>query len=307
MRARVFIGSSLKALEVAEQVRTQFEDHYDVTLWNKNVFRPGESFLDSLLRTANHCNFGIFVFAADDALETTEIAVRDNVIFECGMFFGKVGRRRSFFLVPRDVKNLHWPTDLSGVSPAHYQSDCRDIAEACTAIEEMMEEELHADERTSLNGDWEETWEVPGTSIFSGKNQARAEVLHIGNQFLAVCHDERLPFSLKGIVEWPFITGTWASNPEGGRGYFGAFQLRMHSFGHKLDGRMVGFDQEGIQTGTWCWERPAEWKAMALKKNATIANPARKEPALKRLLANIWPKNLHAEVDWGKPRGKEAW
>jgi len=45
----------------------------------------------------------------------------------------------------------------------------------------------------------------------------------------------------------------------------------------------------------------------ALKKDATLVEPARKKLKLKRLLASISPKNVHAEVDWGKPKGKEAW
>jgi len=258
MRARVFVGSSLEALPVAEEVQKQFEQRYDVTLWNKKVFRPGENFLDALLRTANKCNFGIFVFAADDAVtrNTSERAVRDNVVFECGMFFGRLGRWRSFFLVPRDVESLHLPTDLAGVAPAHYQSNCADLADACNAIDEMMKEQLRGlDERTSLNGGWEETWLVPAAGgPWAGEHRAHAEVLHIGNQFLAVCHDKDLPFSVEGTVEWPFITGTWASNKEGS--YFGAFQLQVHPTGHKMKGSMVGFDSAGeIPLGTWVWER----------------------------------------------------
>ena len=213
----------------------------------------GVNFLDSLLRIASHFNFGIFVFAADEARDTTERAVRGNVLFECGMFFGRVGRRRSFFLVPRDVENLHWPTDLAGVAPAHYQADCGDIAEACTAIDEVMKEELHVGEQTCLSGEWEETWVVPGTGYWGGQNRAPAEVLHIGDQFLAVCHDARLPFSVKGTVKWPFITGTWASDAEGA--YFGAFQLKTRGSGLEMNGLMVGFDSENnIPAGTWSWK-----------------------------------------------------
>jgi antitoxin component of MazEF toxin-antitoxin module len=31
------------------------------------------------------------------------------------------------------------------------------------------------------------------------------------------------------------------------------------------------------------------------------------KPTLKGLLAKVTPENVHAEVYWGKPRGKEAW
>jgi len=32
----------------------------------------------------------------------------------------------------------------------------------------------------------------------------------------------------------------------------------------------------------------------------------RKKPTLEELIAQITPANRHAEVDWGKPRGKEV-
>lgn len=43
------------------------------------------------------------------------------------------------------------------------------------------------------------------------------------------------------------------------------------------------------------------------KKGANSVEPARKKLTLKQLLANISPKNVHAEVDWGKSRGNEVW
>jgi antitoxin MazE len=39
----------------------------------------------------------------------------------------------------------------------------------------------------------------------------------------------------------------------------------------------------------------------------TIPMPVKKKPKLQQLLARITPENVHAEIDWGKPKGKEAW
>jgi antitoxin component of MazEF toxin-antitoxin module len=33
----------------------------------------------------------------------------------------------------------------------------------------------------------------------------------------------------------------------------------------------------------------------------------KKKPRLRRLLEKVSPENVHAELDWGKPRGKEGW
>lgn len=43
------------------------------------------------------------------------------------------------------------------------------------------------------------------------------------------------------------------------------------------------------------------------KNGAIVAKPAKKKPALKELLAKVTPENVHEEIDWGKPRGKETW
>jgi antitoxin component of MazEF toxin-antitoxin module len=43
------------------------------------------------------------------------------------------------------------------------------------------------------------------------------------------------------------------------------------------------------------------------RKHATTVKPPKKKPSLEQLLAKVTPRNLHAEVDWGKPKGKEVW
>jgi hypothetical protein len=269
MKAKIFIGSSREAVSAAKIVskyfmQKRFKGCYQVACWNdtkQGVFPPTEFGLESLMGAAHDYNFGIFVFAADDQAairNSIQLVTRDNVVFECGMFFGRLGRHRTFLLVPRHIE-LHVPSDLAGLNVAYYQAGNRGIADACSAIEKEIRKQLHKHESPSLSGKWHQTWRVPDTGSFQGPNRATADVLYFDDQFLANCDDQRQPFSVCGTIEKGFITGTWHNL--GSLGYFGAFQLRIHPMGHRLKGVLVGFRQTGeIATGTWLWERPGAVK-----------------------------------------------
>jgi predicted nucleotide-binding protein len=56
------------------------------------------------LDALDDAKFGLFVFALDDltAIRGQEMrTARDNVIFELGLFVGRLGREHSFVLMPK--------------------------------------------------------------------------------------------------------------------------------------------------------------------------------------------------------------
>src|SRR6266568_2971150 len=98
MRTRVFVGSSSEALAVCRAIQEELAYEFDVTVWNQDIFRLSHDALDSLLRALDRSDAGIFIIRPDDLLETRGIAkhvARDNVLFEIGMFFGRLGRDRT--------------------------------------------------------------------------------------------------------------------------------------------------------------------------------------------------------------------
>src|SRR5437870_1749662 len=89
----------------------------------KIFFELSSSTLDSLLTALNQSDFGIFVLSADDIAKIRKkqfAAARDNVVLELGLSIGRLGKHRTFFVVPRDVQDFHLPTDLVGMTPATF-------------------------------------------------------------------------------------------------------------------------------------------------------------------------------------------
>jgi len=123
-KPRVFVGSSLEGLAIAEIVAGHIAADFEPSLWTKGLFLPGTYPLDALENALHDSMFGIIVGTADDALTkkgVTAPTIRDNLVFELGLFFGALGRRRAILLVPRGA-TLTLPSDLDGLTLARYQS-----------------------------------------------------------------------------------------------------------------------------------------------------------------------------------------
>lgn len=125
MKPRAFVGSSVEGLAVAYAVQQNLLYHAEITVWSQGVFQLSAGSVDSLLEVLSSSDFGIFIFTPDDITtirKQTSSAIRDNVLFELGLFMGKLGKDRAFFMVPDNVSDLHLATDLIGVNPARYEA-----------------------------------------------------------------------------------------------------------------------------------------------------------------------------------------
>lgn len=127
-KPRLFIASSVESLAVAEAVNVNLDHEFEVTLWKNGTFKLSSSTIDDLVEKSSLVDFALFIFAPDDIAtirSRNEHVVRDNVIFEMGLFVGAIGKSRSFILKPRDIE-MHLPTDLLGVTPADYDTSRTD-------------------------------------------------------------------------------------------------------------------------------------------------------------------------------------
>lgn len=139
---RVFIISSAEALPIARAVQSAFEfDPFLVTLWPDGVFKVANYTLQSLEDEIDRSDFAIAITHPDDVVESrneTWPTPRDNVIFELGLFMGRLGRARAILMEPRDEK-VKLPSDMAGITTISYRFDPKKdtdalLAPACTRL-----------------------------------------------------------------------------------------------------------------------------------------------------------------------------
>ena len=131
-RPSVFIGSSTESLEVARKVKSHFPSElFEVDIWDEGIFGKTTSFggeatnAEQLKNFTDIYDFAIFIFVPDDKIvsqtrkdlsgkDKEAYATRHNVVFEFGLFLGRIGAKRSFILFDDDVKYFvdHFFTDL---------------------------------------------------------------------------------------------------------------------------------------------------------------------------------------------------
>lgn len=143
---KVFIVSSREALPIVRLIRQQFEyDPFVAIGWEQGVFRASNYTLEDLEARLDDSDFAIAVAHKDDIVISRNDewpTVRDNVIFELGLFMGRLGRRRAFLMEPRE-RNLKLPSDMAGLTTVPYRyvpgnDAAAYISTACDRLRELI-------------------------------------------------------------------------------------------------------------------------------------------------------------------------
>jgi len=118
-RPSVFIGSSAESISIVDKVKALFPiEEFEVDTWYDGVFGvtksedevKGLSNMEWLTNFTDIYDYAIFLFLPEDMLKSklrrdndgelkTAYVTRHNVVFEFGMFLGKIGAKRCFILM----------------------------------------------------------------------------------------------------------------------------------------------------------------------------------------------------------------
>lgn len=160
VKPKVFVASSSESLNLANAVQENLQHDSDVTIWSQASFDPGDVIIDSLLEIVERNDFGVFVFARDDLTEIRgkkQGSVRDNVLFELGIFMGRRGRKHCVFIVPSHLSDFRLASDLGGIITAVYDEDFAErnalaaLGPACHQITRVLEK-LSGGPQTASSG-----------------------------------------------------------------------------------------------------------------------------------------------------------
>lgn len=152
----IFIGSSSEGLEFARSVRSLLTKDAEITMWDEGFYGPGSTFIETLVNALPRFDFAILVLTPDDLVSSRQsesVSPRDNVIFELGLFMGRIGRSRTFMLQQANA-NLKIPTDLSGVTMLSYEWPRTDknsrsaVGAACDTIRDIIRDLGISDTKT---------------------------------------------------------------------------------------------------------------------------------------------------------------
>ena len=119
---KLFIISSTEALPVAKELRAQLEHDVFSTVWTDGVFFAGGYPLEALEKAVGESDFAVAIAQPDDVVRSRkkmQPTLRDNVLFELGLFMGKLTRHRAILIHPR-VPSLKIPSDLHGLTLLSY-------------------------------------------------------------------------------------------------------------------------------------------------------------------------------------------
>jgi hypothetical protein len=150
-KKRVFVGSSTESLSLADKAKSLLESEFEVTIWNESiwensVFKLNQNFLNDLLKASLQFDFGLLLGTNDDKVVYRGVELmqpRDNVLFELGLFMGRLGLSKCAFVIDKELKLL---SDITGISLARFdKGDVKSYIDAINSVKEFFKHQQESD------------------------------------------------------------------------------------------------------------------------------------------------------------------
>jgi predicted nucleotide-binding protein len=142
-RPRLLLGSSAAALPIAREIQAGLAaDSIVAKLWTDRVFDASSFILDSLQSVMETMDFAVVLLAPDDlAAAGGEVpaALRDDLIFQLGVFVGSLGRERVALVVPQGA-GTGIPVELLETPPIELAAGdpAAGMAALCAALSALI-------------------------------------------------------------------------------------------------------------------------------------------------------------------------
>lgn len=179
---RLFIGSSTEQKVVAASLKLALDKarrasgvELECDVWYRQ-FEPTWLTLEVLEKALGANDYGVFIFAPDDVVISRKRrtpAVRDNVLFEFGLWMGRYGRGRCVVVAPEGA-GLRIPSDLAALGYIQYSPP---------------------EDRTSIDG-WERQLTEPAIEILKAVQKYGATPEALRNTDVSIG-----PSSVPGITQ----------------------------------------------------------------------------------------------------------
>lgn len=124
---KVFIGSSSEGQAYTDALQALLEkrrSNVEWVMWSGDAFSLGRTNIENLVQNADKCDYAILVVAPDNVTVsrgTERPSPRDNVVFEIGLFIGRLGRDRTAIVAEERAQEA-LPTDLLWVMAADFRT-----------------------------------------------------------------------------------------------------------------------------------------------------------------------------------------
>jgi len=201
-KPKLFIGSSNEELSLSREAAGILAADFDVTIWDepissKAVFRFNQNFLSELLRASLQFDFGLIIGTADDKVIVRGVEVlepRDNILFEAGLFIGRLGTRKCAFLIEEEIKVL---SDFQGISMVKFnKKDPSSFAEKVEAVKHFFlhnqQVEINFFPSSTLASVYFENFLVPICKYITDKGGFLLNTKHFDNCMINVIIPKRI-------------------------------------------------------------------------------------------------------------------